>query len=102
MVVRGSRPGIERVLKRFARADRGIAIYDEFGSLIDATLDIKPHLASLSPLVTEAIRENAPSRRVTALAGGTVWVQVTPLQRDDRAIGAVAVVLDAEQLEARE
>jgi alpha,alpha-trehalose-phosphate synthase [UDP-forming] len=102
VILRGTRGGIERVLKRFARADRGIAIYDEFGSVIDATLDIKPHLASLSPLVSDAIRDNAPSRRVTALGGGTVWVHITPLQRDDRAIGAVAVVLDAEQLEARE
>ena len=102
VILRGTRGGIERVLKRFARADRGIAIYDEFGSVIDATLDIKPHLASLSPLVSDAIRDNAPSRRVTALGGGTVWVHITPLQRDDRAIGAVAVVLDAEQLESRE
>ena len=102
VLVRGTRGGIERVLKRFARADRGIAIYDEFGSVIDATLDIKPYLGSLSPLVSEAIRDNAPSRRVTALGGGTVWVHVTPLQRDDRAIGAVAVVLDAQQLESRE
>ena len=65
VILRGTRGGIERVLKRFARADRGIAIYDEFGSVIDATLDIKPHLASLSPLVSDAIRDNAPSRRVT-------------------------------------
>jgi trehalose 6-phosphate synthase len=101
-LARGTRGGIERVLRRFARPDRGIAIYDQFGSVIEATLDIKPHSALLSPLVSDAIRDNTPSRRVTALGRGTVWVHVTPLQRDDRAIGAVAVVLDAAQLEARE
>src|SRR5436190_23283375 len=87
LVARGARGGFERVLRRFGAADRGIAIYDQFGSLIDATLDIKPSLAPLSPFVTDAIKGNAPQRRATRFAGGTVWVQVTPLQRDDKAIG---------------
>ena len=102
LVARGARGGFERVLKRFGGADRGIAIYDQFGSLIDATLDIKPYLAPVSPLVTDAIRDNVPHRRVTHLGGGTVLVHVSPLQRDDRPIGAVAVVIDAEPLESRE
>jgi trehalose 6-phosphate synthase len=102
LVARGARGGFERVLKRFGGADRGIAIYDQFGSLIDATLDIKPYLAPVSPLVTDAIRDNVPQRRVTHLGGGIVLVHVSPLQRDDRSIGAVAVVIDAEPLETRE
>jgi trehalose 6-phosphate synthase len=102
LVARGARGGFERVLKRFGGADRGIAIYDQFASLLDATLDIKPYLAPLSPFVTEAIRTNAPDRRVAHLGGGTVWVHVAPLQRDERPIGAIAVVLDAGHLESRE
>jgi trehalose 6-phosphate synthase len=102
LVARGARGGFERVLRRFGRADRGIAIYDQFGSLIDATLDIKPYLGPVSPLVTGAIRDNAPQRRVEQLGGGTVWVHVTPLQREEKPVGAVAVVLDAEHLESRE
>jgi len=102
LVARGARGGFERVLRRFGGADRGIALYDHFGSLIDATLDIKPYLGPISPLVTDAIRDNTPHRRVAHLGGGTVWVHVTPLQRDERPVGAVAVVLDAEHLESRE
>jgi trehalose 6-phosphate synthase len=104
LVTRGARPpaAFERVLKRFGRADRGIAIYDEFASVIDATLDIKGYLPPLSPLISDAIRDNGPVRKLKRLADGTVWVHVSPLQRDDRAIGAVAVVLDAEHLESRE
>jgi trehalose 6-phosphate synthase len=102
VVARGARGGLDRVLKRFARPDRAIAIYDEFGSILDATLDVKPHLGAVSPLVSDAVRDNAPTRGLANLAGKTVWVQVTPLQRDDRAIGAVAVLLDAAQLEKRE
>ena len=102
VVAKGTRRGLDRVLNRFARSDRGIAVYDEFGSVIEATLDVKPHLAVVSPLVSDAIRDNAPSRGLARVGGGTVWVQVNPLQRDDRAIGAVAVLLEASQLEARE
>ncbi len=102
LVARGTRSGFERVLRRFGGADRGIAIYDQFGSLLDATLDIKPYLGPLSPFVTDAIRDNTPIRRVVRVAGGTVWMQVAPMQRDDHAIGAVAVLLDAETLELRE
>src|SRR6266851_4315092 len=65
LVVRGAKGGFERVLRRFGRADRGIAIYDQLGS-------------------------------------GTVWLHVTPLVRDERPVGAVAVVLDADYLESRE
>jgi len=102
LVARGARGGFERVLRRFGRADRGVAIYDEFGSLIDATLDVKPYAGRLSPAVGEAIRGNSPLRRLTQLGGGAVLLHVTPLQRDDRSIGAVAVVLDAEYLDRRE
>ena len=102
LVARGARGGFERVLKRFGRADRGIAIYDEFGSVIDATLDIKPYLGPVSPYVTDVIRDNAPYRHTAQLGGGTVWLHVTPLLRDERPVGAVAVVLDAEPLDLRE
>ncbi len=60
LVVRGAKGGFERVLRRFGRADRGIAIYDQFGSLIDATLDIKPYLGPLSPFVTDVISAAEP------------------------------------------
>lgn len=102
LVARGAKGGFERVLKRFGGSDRAIAIYDQFGSLIDASLDIKPYVGPLSPFVTDAIRDNVPSRRATRVAGGTVWMHITPLQRDDRAIGAIAVLLDADSLESRE
>jgi hypothetical protein len=96
LMARGAKGGFERVLKRFGGSDRAIAIYDQFGSLIDASLDIKPYLGPLSPFVTDAIRDNVPQRRATRVAGGTVWMHITPLQRDDRAIGAIAVLIDAD------
>jgi trehalose-6-phosphate synthase/HAMP domain-containing protein len=102
LVARGARTGYDRVLTRFGRADRGVAIYDAFASVIEATKDVKPHLGPISPLITQAIQANAAAGRFQVVGGRTTWVQVVPLQQEDRAIGAVAVLLDAHYLEASE
>ena len=99
---RGARTGYDRILTRFGRTDRGIAIYDEFASVIAATADVRPHLGPLSPLITDAIGRNATNRRFARIGGHTMWMHVVPLERDDRPIGAVAVFLDAGYLDSRE
>jgi alpha,alpha-trehalose-phosphate synthase [UDP-forming] len=102
LVARGAKTGYDRVLSRFGRSDRAVAIYDAFGSVIDATKDVKHHLGPLSPLITQAIQSNSGARKFAVVGGRTTWVQVLPLQQDDRPIGAVAVLLDAQYLEDSE
>jgi trehalose-6-phosphate synthase/HAMP domain-containing protein len=101
-VARGSRTGIDRVLQRFHRPDRSIAIYDEFGSVIDATADVKGSLGPVSPLISEALRTNEPVRRFQVVGGRTVLVHILPLENEERTVGAAAVLLDAQYLEASE
>jgi trehalose-6-phosphate synthase len=102
LVVRQARTGYDRVLKRFARDDRAIAIYDEFGSAIDASANVKPFLGRISPQVSTAISTNQPTRAFHAIGTRTMWVHVAPLQREDQAIGAVAVLLDADYVDEGE
>jgi trehalose 6-phosphate synthase len=102
LVVRGSRTGYDRVLGRFGRPDRAVAIYDEFASVIAATPDVKAHLGPLSPLITEAIRGNTTARQFARIGNRTFWAHVVPLERDDKPAGAVAVFLDADYLTSRE
>ena len=102
LVARGAKTGYDRVLSRFSRADRAIAIYDAFGSVIDATADVKRGLAPISPLISEAIQKNAPTRGFAPIAGRTRLVYVLPLQDTDGPIGAAAVLLDAESVETSE
>jgi trehalose-6-phosphate synthase len=102
LVARGAKTGYDRVLARFGRSDRAIAIYDAFGSVIDATSEVKPYLGPLSPLITQTIQSNTGVRQFAVIAGRTTWVQVLPLQQDDRPIGALAVLLDAHYLEDSE
>src|SRR3989441_2167776 len=102
LVARQARTGYDRVLRRFGRPDRGIAIYDEFGSVIEATPDVKPFLGPVSPLVSETIRTGVPARQFHEMGGHTRWVHIARLERDDRAVGAAAVFLDAQFLDSQE
>src|SRR5919108_173563 len=60
LVTRGARSGYERVLARFGTPERGLAIYDSFGGVLGATVDVRPYLGPISPLVSDAIRRNEP------------------------------------------
>jgi trehalose-6-phosphate synthase len=102
LVARGDRRGFDRVLRRYGRPDRGIVLYDGFGSVIAATPEVASHLAPLTPLASDAVRDNAPHRKVRVVAGRDAFVYAAPLQRDDRPVGAVVVVLDAAQLNTAE
>ena len=102
LVARGARTGYERVFSRFSRPDRAIAIYDAFGSVIDATPSVKPLLGPITPLVTDAIQRNAPARSFFTVGGRRTLVYAVPLQQDERVIGAAVVLLDAQFLELSE
>jgi trehalose-6-phosphate synthase len=102
VVGRGNRRDVERVLRRFGRSDREIAIYDDLASLIDATPDVKPSLGPVAPLVSDALRTNSTVRGYHVLGGRSYWVHVVPLERDDRRVGAVAVLMDAQVLDSHE
>jgi trehalose-6-phosphate synthase len=102
LAARRVRTGFDRILKRYDRADRAIAIYDEYGGLIDASPDVKLLIGRLSPQVSDALRQNATARAFHRVGGRLTFVHVVPLQRDDKPIGAVAVLLDAQSLEESE
>ena len=94
-LARGSRPGIERLLKKFGRRDQGIAVFDKVAALVVATPEIAPFLPASLPEVTEALSTGTVQRGFTGLGGKSVYLYVTPLLRDDKAAGAVVVFLDA-------
>src|SRR3989442_602706 len=102
LVARQARTGDDRVLRRFGPPDRGIAIYDEFGSVIGAPREVKPFLGPVPPLVSETIRTGVPARQFHEMGGHTRWVHIARLERDDRAVGAAAVFLDAQFLDSQE
>jgi alpha,alpha-trehalose-phosphate synthase [UDP-forming] len=95
-----NKAGLERVVARFGRPDRPVAIYDSFGSVLAATSEVRPFLGPISPLITEAIEKNEQVARFQPVAGRLTWVHVLPLQHEERPVGATAVLLDAQYLDA--
>jgi trehalose-6-phosphate synthase len=102
LLARPARSGVDRVLKRFARPDRAIAIYDEFGSVIEASPEVRGQLAPLSPLISEAMRTRTRAREFRTLGPRSYFIHVVPLERDDRVLGATAILLDSSVLETQE
>ncbi len=101
-LARGSVPAIERLLKKFGRRDQGIAIYDKVAARIAATPDVAPLLPTSLPEVTEALSTGAVQKGFSALGGKAVYLYASPLMRDDKPAGAVAVFLDASYIAATE
>jgi len=97
-----TRPAYDRLFRRFARPDRAIAIYDQFGSVIQASPEVQALLAPLSPMVTEVMSKRQSARTFRDLGGMRRWVHAVPLEREDKIIGAAAVLLDAQFLEEQE
>ncbi len=97
-----SKPALDRIVKRFSLTDRTVAIYDELGGLLNAPPEIRAVLGPVAPLVSDALRTGAPVRQLLRVATRPTLVQVMALERDDRVVGAIAVLLDAGSVEMHE
>src|SRR5215470_10138375 len=98
-VHKNSVPAVNRLLKKFATPTRRIAVYDAAGGPVAAAP--APLLAPDGlPEVSEAIGGNQTKKGLRTVEGAKTYVYVTPLQGDDRPIGALLVMLDASHLDA--
>jgi trehalose-6-phosphate synthase/HAMP domain-containing protein len=98
---RGATPWMTRLLKKFARPDRRIVVYDAFGSAIATAPDAPTTIPSL-PEVTDAITRGEPEKGLRSISGRDTYIYATPLEHDDRTVGAVAVFIDASHVDAAE
>ncbi|MBI1957877.1 MAG: trehalose-6-phosphate synthase [Candidatus Rokubacteria bacterium] len=97
-LARGNRPAIERLLVKFGRPDQGLAFFDRFAALLAATPEIAPVAAQASPEVITALNTGGAWRGLTRLSGRPAYVYSSAVQRDERTVGALLVVLDARPL----
>ncbi|MBI4635230.1 MAG: trehalose-6-phosphate synthase [Candidatus Rokubacteria bacterium] len=101
-VARGSTSRVEAILKKFGEPRRGLAVYDRFADLMVATRDLAPTLPPALPEVTDAVTKGVVSRGFRSIGDRWTYVYATPLTRDERRLGALAVVLDATHLTTAE
>jgi trehalose 6-phosphate synthase len=98
-----SKPQVERLIKRFGKPDQGLAVYDRVASLVVGTPDVtKQFESSPPPEVTWALTAGSAKTGFRRLDGKTLYVYADVVVRDDKAIGAVAVFLDASDIKSAE
>ncbi|HEX9818855.1 MAG TPA: trehalose-6-phosphate synthase [Methylomirabilota bacterium] len=98
---RGSVPVVTRVVRRLAQPGRRIIVFDGLGSPIASAPGKIQEGLTAPPEVTEAISSGAPTTGLRRIDGARVYIYATPILSDgDKAVGAVATVLDASGLDA--
>jgi trehalose-6-phosphate synthase len=97
-LARGSRPALERLLVKFGQPEQGLAFFDRVGSPQASTTALRPILSQAQPEVTAALASKEARRGLTRLAGRPAYIYASPVLHDDRVVGALLVVLDAEPL----
>lgn len=90
---------IERILKKFASPNRGVAVYDRFAGLLVATKELAPSLPASPTFVAEAMTSRAARSGVQPLGGRDTYYYAVPLGEADRPIGALVIFLDASHIE---
>jgi trehalose 6-phosphate synthase len=101
-MARNATRSVARLLKKFARPDRHILVYDAVAGQVAAAPEPDPPMTAALPEATEAISRGEVVERLRAIRGRPVYVYATPLQSDERTTGGLAVLLDASDLEAAE
>ena len=97
---RPSAPAMVRVLKKFGRLDRRIAVYDAFGSPI-AAAPAEPVPASV-PEITDVIAKATVGKGLRVFDGRKTYFYATPIETKDGTAGALAVFVDAAHLDSAE
>jgi len=92
---RSSRGTLERTLKRFARRDQGLAVYDKVGTPLAATAEIAATLPEPVPQVTAALASGTVQQGFSREGGRRMFVYASPILREDRPVAALAIYLDA-------
>jgi len=98
-IQRGSPARIERIVKKFGTPRRGIAVYDQFAGLLVATSDVAPRLPSSLPIISQTLTTGQAQKGIEPIGGERTYVYAVPLQGEERPTGALAIFLDASQLE---
>ena len=89
---------IERILKRFGRPNQVVAVYDPLATPIAVVPESAAALIPSLPEVSEALTTDTARQGFRQLDDRRVYVYATPLSRNDRPAGVLAVFLDAGHL----
>ncbi len=93
---------LQRIVEHFGNREHlsGLAIYGRQGDLLAVTPELKSTLATVPPVMSEALRENHGAGAFQRLGGASLHIYALPLHQHDEVIGSLAIVQDAGYIRA--
>ena len=92
---------IERIVKKFGTATRGVVVYDRFASLLVATPEFASTVPPSLPLVSEALTTAAAQSGFVSLGGRRAYYYAVPLIEGERPAGVLVIFHDAAHIDDR-
>ena len=89
-----------RVLRRFTSRDRRIAVFDVAGRARAVSPDLRGSLDLLTPSLSKVLRGGGTTAEEGRVGSRLWWVHVQPVGDGATPTAAIAVVLDADELDA--
>jgi len=93
---------LQRIVEHYGNREHlsGLAIYGRQGDLLAVTPELKSTLATVPPVMSEALRENHGAGAFQRLGGASLHIYALPLHQHDEVIGSLAIVQDAGYIRA--
>jgi trehalose-6-phosphate synthase len=94
---KGSAQDLQRIVQHFGNREHlaGLAIYGRQGNLLAVTPELSSILASLSPVMSQALRENHGIGEFQRIGASSFHIYALPLHQGDEVIGGLVIVHDA-------
>jgi trehalose 6-phosphate synthase len=99
---RNAPASVVRILKKFGRPRQFVAVYDGFGNPVASAPESAAGPPGSLPEVSASITGSRTQQGLRPIEGRPTFVYATPLQPDDRIVGALVVLLDASHIDEAE
>ena len=99
----GSTQALQRLVQRFGNREHliGVAVYDRQGQLVAMTAELGKSLTTSPQALTQAIHDDHDESAFTKLGNTRVLIFALPLHHDDEVSGGLAIVHDADYIQAQ-
>ncbi len=102
-IEKGTLQTLQRTVQRFANRENllGLAVYDPQGHVIAVTKELEPQMSAAPSVVLETLKDAHEVEAFQRLGNARVHICSIPLQGQDKVLGALAIVHDAEFIRAQ-
>jgi len=102
-IEKGTHQTLQKTVQRFANREhlKGLAVYDPAGHVIAVTSDLAAQMNDAPAVVLQSLKEDHEADVFQKLGDLRVHICALPLQGQNRFLGALAIVHDAEYIRAQ-